>query len=194
MTHICVRKLTAIDSDNGLVTWAAPRHYLDQCWNIVNWSPGNKCQTNCNQNSCIFIQEMALENVVWLKAANLSRPQCVELKPKISWQGTGNKIKQIKLSDQMPPPCIPIAVPILLFHLSETPRCRSLCACVHRCIYTYMYFKIFYGSTVCWLFISFQPEQYTWHVRVRHLICRSNERLVMVWSRGLPGLECRNWV
>ena len=32
--HICVSKLTYVDSDN--VAWPAPSHHLNQCWNIVN--------------------------------------------------------------------------------------------------------------------------------------------------------------
>ena len=59
MTHICVSKITIIASDNGL-----PSHYLNQCWNIVNWTLGNKLQWNFNQNSNIFIQENAFENGV----------------------------------------------------------------------------------------------------------------------------------
>ena len=34
VTHICVSKLTYVDSDN--VAWPAPSHYLNQCWNILN--------------------------------------------------------------------------------------------------------------------------------------------------------------
>ena len=65
VTHICVNKLTIISSD------------LNQCWNIVNWTLGNKFQWNLNRNLNIFIQENAFENVVWKMAAMLSRPQCV---------------------------------------------------------------------------------------------------------------------
>ena len=65
VTHICIDKLTIIGSDNGLSpTWTAPSHYLNQCWNIVNWTLGNKIQLNFNWNSNIFIQENAYENVV----------------------------------------------------------------------------------------------------------------------------------
>ena len=38
VAHICVRNLTIIVSDNGL----SPSHYLNQYWNIVNWTLGNK--------------------------------------------------------------------------------------------------------------------------------------------------------
>ena len=51
--------------------WLAPSHYLNQCWNIVNWTLRNKLQWNCNRNSYIFIQENACENIV-LKMAFLS--------------------------------------------------------------------------------------------------------------------------
>ena len=37
---------------------------LFQCWNIVNWTLGNKLQGNFNWNSIIFIQENAFENVI----------------------------------------------------------------------------------------------------------------------------------
>ena len=33
-------RLTTIGSDNGL----SPSHYLNHCWNIVNWTLGNKLQ------------------------------------------------------------------------------------------------------------------------------------------------------
>ena len=46
-----------------LVTWPAPRHYLNQCWNIVNWSLRNKRKWNLNQNLYIFIQENPFKNV-----------------------------------------------------------------------------------------------------------------------------------
>ena len=54
-----------------------PSHYLNQCWNIVNWTLRNKRHWNLNQNLYIFIQENGFENVVWKMAAILSRPQCV---------------------------------------------------------------------------------------------------------------------
>ena len=68
MTHICVSELSIISS---------PSHYLNQCWNIVKWTLGNKLHWNFNRNSYIFIQENAFEKVVWKMAAILSRSQCV---------------------------------------------------------------------------------------------------------------------
>ena len=55
----------------------APSHYLNQCWNIVNWPLRNKFQWNFNRNSYIFIHENAFEKVVCKMAAILSRPQCL---------------------------------------------------------------------------------------------------------------------
>ena len=74
VTHICVGKLTIIGSDNG---WSAPSHYLNQCWNIVNSNLRNKLQWNPRQNSFIFIQENAFENVVCNRASIQSRSQWV---------------------------------------------------------------------------------------------------------------------
>ena len=55
----------------------APSHYLNQCWNIVNWTPRNKLQWNLNRNSYIFIHVNAFENVICEMAVDLSRPPCV---------------------------------------------------------------------------------------------------------------------
>ena len=60
-----------------LVAWSAPNHYLNQCWDIVNWTLGNKLQWNLNRNLNVFIQENVFEIVVWKMAAILSRPQWV---------------------------------------------------------------------------------------------------------------------
>ena len=42
----------------------APSHYLNQCWNIVNWAISNKVKWNINQISYISIQDNAFENIV----------------------------------------------------------------------------------------------------------------------------------
>ena len=76
--HICISKITIISSDNGLSPGSAPSHYLNQCWNIVNWTPKNKPQWNFNRNWYIFIQKNSFKNVVWKMAAILSWPQCVK--------------------------------------------------------------------------------------------------------------------
>ena len=56
----------------------APSHYLNQCWNIANWTIRNTLQWNFSRNSSIFIQENAFEIVVCEMVVILSRPQCVK--------------------------------------------------------------------------------------------------------------------
>ena len=55
-----------------------PSHFLDQCWNTFDWTPGNKLQWNFNQNSYIFIQGNTLENIVCKMALIFSHPQCIK--------------------------------------------------------------------------------------------------------------------
>ena len=45
-----------------LVTWTVQTHYLNQWWDIVDWTLRNKLQWNLNWNSYIFIKENAFEN------------------------------------------------------------------------------------------------------------------------------------
>ena len=47
-----------------LVAWSTPGHYLNQWWNIVNWTLRNNLQCNFILNSNICIQQNALENVL----------------------------------------------------------------------------------------------------------------------------------
>ena len=65
-----------------LVAWLASSHYLNHCWNIVNWTLRNKLQWNFYQNSYIFIEENAFKNVC--KMASISSlPECVNtLRPR----------------------------------------------------------------------------------------------------------------
>ena len=56
----------------------ATSHYLNQCWNIVNWTLRNKLQWNFNRNSNIFNQENTPQNAICEMASILSRPQCVK--------------------------------------------------------------------------------------------------------------------
>ena len=59
------------------MTWPAPSHYLNQCWNLINRTLRNKLQWNYNRTSWILLQENEFEKVVWKMAAIFSRPQCV---------------------------------------------------------------------------------------------------------------------
>ena len=46
------------------VIGSVPRRYLNQCSLNTNWAPRNIFEWNCDQNTAIFVQEHALENVV----------------------------------------------------------------------------------------------------------------------------------
>ena len=77
MTHIYVGKLYHHCFRYGL----SPERLQTIIWandEIVNWTLRNKLQWNFNQNSNIFIQGNALENVVGEMTAILSRSQCVK--------------------------------------------------------------------------------------------------------------------
>ena len=63
----------------------APSHYLNQCWNIVNWTLRDELQWNFNLNANIFIEENTFQNVVCEMAAILSRPQCVNVEVPSEW-------------------------------------------------------------------------------------------------------------
>ena len=67
------------------VAWSVPSHSLKQCWHIVNWTTGNKCQWNFNQNTIVFIQENALKNVICKKKC---QPFCFSLNVlTLNWRG-----------------------------------------------------------------------------------------------------------
>ena len=76
-THICISKLTIIGSDNDL----SPGRRQAIIWTndgILLIGPlETNFSENFKQNSHIFIQENAFENIVCEMAAILSRPQYV---------------------------------------------------------------------------------------------------------------------
>ena len=66
MSCLCIYLLRMSDAYMRQQTnhhWPAPSH-LNQCWNIVNMTIGNKLQWNLTWNLHIFIQENAFENVI----------------------------------------------------------------------------------------------------------------------------------
>ena len=76
--HICVTKLTTIHSDDGLspdrcqaIIWTN----AGNAWDIVNSNLRNKLQWFLQQNSSIFIQENAFENVAQKNGSHLFQPQ-----------------------------------------------------------------------------------------------------------------------
>ena len=88
-----------IDSDEGLL----PSHYLNQYWNFVNWTLGNKLQWNFNQNWYICIQEIALDYFILKNGQNLSRSQYADFdgnailcKPSIQPKGRNDQSMHIK--------------------------------------------------------------------------------------------------
>ena len=42
VTHMCIGNITRITSDNVLPPGRQPSHYLNQCWNVVNWTLRNE--------------------------------------------------------------------------------------------------------------------------------------------------------
>ena len=70
VTHICISKLAIIGADYK-------NNYLDQCWNIINWTLRNKLQLNFNRDWYIYIQETIFEAVICRMAAILSWPHCI---------------------------------------------------------------------------------------------------------------------
>ena len=58
---------------------SVPSHYLNQCWLIVIWTPGNKFQSNSNRNFIIFISENAFEIVVCHKGDHFVQGRWVKV-------------------------------------------------------------------------------------------------------------------
>ena len=87
MPQICVSELVQHWYRWWLVAYSASSYYLNQSWVIVNWTLRNKLQWKFNQNTNIFIQENAYDNIyiVWKMAATLSRPQCVKTSGGYIW-------------------------------------------------------------------------------------------------------------
>ena len=117
-----------------LGAWSAPSHYLNQCWNAVNWTLKNKLKWNFNPNSNIFIQENAFESAVCEMAAILSRPQCVNIK---------GKSCQFEEFDQI----------MVLMDISD-----FMCICCNRNIYQYIAYVYIYVYIMGWFSPIFHAE------------------------------------
>ena len=59
MAHICNHWFRL-----WLGAWMVPSHYLNQWWDIVNWTVGNQHQWNPKKKLNIFIHETVFENVI----------------------------------------------------------------------------------------------------------------------------------
>ena len=79
--HICVSELSQHWLRYWLVAYMVPRHYLNWCCIFVNWTPRNKFQSHFNQNTTLFINENAFENIVGEMAAILSTGRWVKNEP-----------------------------------------------------------------------------------------------------------------
>ena len=77
--HICVSESRQHGFRKWLVAYSAPSHYLNQCCFIVNWPARSKLQWNFNQNTKVFIREIASENIVCGVAIVLSGGRWVKL-------------------------------------------------------------------------------------------------------------------
>ena len=101
-------------------------HCLNQCWLVVNWTLGNKCQWKFDENETIFIQQNELENIICKKAAILSQPQCVNgcvfhsLQPKPNTSKPAKDTSRAYMTRQKP-----------LYHNCQlwAPDGQMLCTC-----------------------------------------------------------------
>ena len=63
VTHICVRRITTIDSDNGLSPARSQAIILTNTEILLTWPLGTNFNEKFNRNPYIFIQENAFEKV-----------------------------------------------------------------------------------------------------------------------------------
>ena len=56
-----------------IIAYTTPRHYVNQCWVIINWTLRDKIQWNFNRNKKLVIHENASEYIVCKMTATLSR-------------------------------------------------------------------------------------------------------------------------
>ena len=79
MPQICVSELGHHWFRFWLVACSAPSHYLNQCWFIVDWTPGNKFQWNLHGIISFSFKKMHLKNRLPKMVAILSRWRWVNL-------------------------------------------------------------------------------------------------------------------
>ena len=82
-----------------LVAWSATSHYLNQCRIIANWTLAIIFQWKFNQNTAIFIEENAFENVVCEMMSISSRPQCVKMQQSSPYQENSMFLHNQKFRD-----------------------------------------------------------------------------------------------
>ena len=65
----------------------APNHYLNQCWNILNWTLRNKLQWNDNRNTNIFIEKKIHLNSllpIWCRAIIWTNANLLWITPQVT--------------------------------------------------------------------------------------------------------------
>ena len=85
----------------------------------------------------IFIWENTLENVVWLKTVNMSRPQCVDSNQKYHDNVLETKSQQIKSSSNATPYVFPLLCQYFCYISLKLPDAAAyvrVCICVHVCM------------------------------------------------------------
>ena len=77
-----------------LVACLVPSYYLNQCWFIVNWTPGNKFHWNLNQNGSISLKQLNLK-----MSSTKWKPFCLSLNCWLSmvylWIASGEVISHV---------------------------------------------------------------------------------------------------
>ena len=73
-THLCVSNLTINGFRSWLVGWPAPSHYLNRCWNIINWPLAINFSESLSEIQIFSFKKMHLE-----MASAKWRPFCLGL-------------------------------------------------------------------------------------------------------------------
>ena len=81
--YIWVSKLGHYRFKEWLAVCSLPSHYLNKCWFVINWIPGNKFRWNLNENEKMFIHKNEFESIACEMAKILSQPQQSGRSPKV---------------------------------------------------------------------------------------------------------------
>ena len=75
-----------------LVARSAPSHYLNQCWDIINWTLGKKLRSNLNEIHTFSFQKMHLK-----MSSGKWRPFCRGLNVIRKWLGVKRQVTSMML-------------------------------------------------------------------------------------------------
>ena len=136
----------------------APSHYLNQCWNIVDWTLENKLQWNFNRNIKIFIHENVFENIVcvWYMPSTYVRGRVycdhTTLRSAVWWFAFGSGSSCV---------CWLVNLHVILFQ-GMFRLCRLLQIKNRSDVYAYLHF-IYCTKETCHIYFS------TWPVKLYFL-------------------------